>query len=485
MAKRQVTESEKQAILAVHGMKCFIDGHPIESEEDLQFEHIHPYAEDGASTPDNVAPACRRHNREKGTMSLSEYRDRLGLKRFFEGVKKRWLDDLLRDRLGEAGFAQRLPVERGSDSIKLFLDEGAVEVQLQVCPATGESYFFANMPARHLSNDLDLQPRSLEPERLWELYRHLRTHTQLAPSVGRLVGDRVLLFDGQHKAAAQVWAGRPKVDCKIYLEPDVRRLKETNLTAHDKLRQMPFYTSTLMEKYADMAHEDWQSFLEAPGSKTEAAFMQFIRNRASLSKAEALKRIRAVLYRDILEHPDNRFRDYITEENKGRQNPITMYRLEKTFFSEFLTPPPLEDEFESENYHRDEERENLVFLFNLIVDKALDGKWNPERADAEHKKASRLFSAGALRAWVPFLRDAVAPALQLFRAEDRRRIFYRSLDENQKSVVEQLVERLLSHKVWVDPDPELNDLRYDNADRAKAMLDRVGLTPNWLLGGDS
>jgi hypothetical protein len=36
-----------------------------------------------------------------------------------------------------------------------------------------------------------------------------------------------------------------------------------------------------------------------------------------------------------------------------------------------------------------------VFLFNLIVDKALDGRWNPELADAAHKKAARLFSAGA------------------------------------------------------------------------------------------
>ena len=29
----------------------------------------------------------------------------------------------------------------------------------------------------------------------------------------------------------------------------------------------------------------------------------------------------------------------------------------------------------------------------------------------------------------------------------------------------------------------LNDLRYDNAERAKGMLSAAGLTPNWLLGG--
>src|SRR5207302_6872497 len=116
-------------------------------------------------------------------------------------------------------------------------------------------------------------------------------------------------------------------------------------------------------------------------------------------------------------------------------------------------------------------------LFNLIVDAALNGRWNPAAGDAAHRKAARLFSAGALRAWVPFLRDAVAPALRLFQAEDRGRIFYRELQDDDRKVIAELVDRLLSHKVWEDPDPALNDLRYDNAERAKAMLKAAGLDP--------
>jgi hypothetical protein len=114
----------------------------------------------------------------------------------------------------------------------------------------------------------------------------------------------------------------------------------------------------------------------------------------------------------------------------------------------------------------------------------LSDKWAPERDDAAHKKAARLYSAGALRAWVPFLRDAIAPALQLFDAEDRERIFYLDLDDKQFAAIETLLDRLFSHKVWEDPDPELNDLRYDDAERAKAMLRKSGLTPAWILGGE-
>lgn len=125
----------------------------------------------------------------------------------------------------------------------------------------------------------------------------------------------------------------------------------------------------------------------------------------------------------------------------------------------------------------------MVRLFKLVVDNALTGAWAPERNDDEHKKAARLFSAGALRAWVPMLRDALAPAMQVFDERERKRLFYRDLTDDQFVVVEKLLKRLFSHRVWVDLDPTLNDLRYDNAERAREMLANASLTTNWILTG--
>jgi HNH endonuclease len=483
--RRQISESEKEAVLARQGLRCYIDNHPVESDQDLEFDHIHPWSEGGPSSLDNIAAVCKRHNRDKGTLLIGQYRDRLELRRFFEGANKRKLDDLLLEKVGRNAFGEKLLTEtdESGTSITLYLDQGPLAAPLYRCPATGEKYFFAVLPVSVIQNDVELQPRPLEPNRLWDLYRHLQDHTQLAPAICRLVENQVLLFDGQHKAAAQVWSGRRQLDCKIYLEPELRRLKETNLSAHDKLRQMPFYTSTLLEKYAAMSTEDWGAFLEVDGPKTEAAFVTFMRNRSGLSKAEALKRIRSMIYRDILDHPENKIREYIAEENRGRSNPLTMYRLEKTFFAELVAAPPLSDEFESDRYHRVDERDNLVAFFNLIVDESLEGRWAQDRDDAEHKKAARLFSAGALKAWVPMLRDAIAPAFQLFDQEERKQIFYRTLVEAQLETMRTLIVRLVSHQVWHDPDPALNDLRYDNAQRARDMLNRAGLTANWILGG--
>jgi HNH endonuclease len=256
--RRQISDAEKARVLERDGLRCFIDGHPIDSEADVEFDHIQPWSEDGRSAVDNIAVVCKRHNREKRNLSLSEYRDRLALRRFFEGAKKRRLDDLLSDRLGRDGFGKPLPIEVNDTEAITYLDTGPERARLLTCPATREKYFYASVPVVFVKNDVELQPRALEPERLWELYRHLRRYTQLQPAIARFVDGGLLVFDGQHKAAAQVWAGRDALDCKIYIDPDVRRIKETNLSAHDKLRQMPFYTSTLLEKYAGMASEDWE-----------------------------------------------------------------------------------------------------------------------------------------------------------------------------------------------------------------------------------
>src|SRR5215213_6717148 len=106
---------------------------------------------------------------------------------------------------------------------------------------------------------------------MWDLYRHFQRNTQLAPSICRFdEKGALLLFDGQHKAAAQIWAGREVVECKVYIRPIATILKETNLEAHQSYRQMSFYSYELMKKYADIFGEDWDKYVALQGRKSEA-----------------------------------------------------------------------------------------------------------------------------------------------------------------------------------------------------------------------
>ena len=149
-----------------------------------------------------------------------------------------------------------------------------------------------------------------------------------------------------------------------------------------------------------------------------------------------------------------------------------------------LMPPPVEDEFESENDMRGLERLNLVKFLNIVVEEGLDGRWSPERNDAAHRRAERIFSAGAVRAWVILLRDAINQHLHHYTDEQRRRLFYRSIADSEFDYFRSFVKKVFAHKLWDDPDPTgevAARLAKDDVATAKNLFDEKGLTVQWLL----
>lgn len=484
---RQLNDAEKAQVLAAQKrdgvLRCFADDHPIADETEVEFHHIRPYSEDGPTEVSNIGAVCKDHHRRIRTLSLSEFRDQLALERFFDHPEPRRLDDLLAVKLSDGNFGRPVNIDKTDGQVKLhFLDRPPLTSAIFECPSTGMRYFYGVVPLDYIRNDADLQPRPLEQKRVWELYRHLSSHTQLAPAVCRLVDRQILLFDGQHKSAAQIWAGRKALDCKVYIEPDVRRLKDTNLMAHDKLRQMAFFTSTLVAKYADIFKQEWEDYLERPGIKTEGGFVLFLKARGK-TLAEARKMLMMAIEQDVLDDPDNHIVDFIAERNRSRKNPLTIALLQKTFFKDFVVPPPLEIEFESSEDFRVEERRNLVRLLSLVADKQLCGQWNPDADNAAHRRADRIFSAGAVRAWVPMLKDVLAQVLQLYDAADREKVVFRKISEDQWHKIEGRIDRLFTHKIWDDPDPDVaSQLKVNAVEQVREFMGRKGLTVNWILG---
>jgi hypothetical protein len=306
MSHREPTDDEKQQIKASHTtdgkVRCYVNNHQIEDESEIEYHHIKPYSEKGPTEVSNLAPVCKDHHRRIGTLSITEFRARLELETFFKVPQDRKLDDVLNEKIGSGKYGKELKTEVSGNSIKVYFEDrtAAVELPLYDCPATHFKYFFITLPLTYIRNDGELQPRPLEVKRLWELYGHLLTHTQLAPAICRLTNGSVLLFDGQHKSAAQIWAGRKEVECKVYVEPDTKVLKETNLAAHDKFRQMPFFTSVLISKWADIFKEEWEEYVQMEGEKSEDGFVDFL-VRKGKKKLDALNMIRSHIYDSILE----------------------------------------------------------------------------------------------------------------------------------------------------------------------------------------
>ena len=490
--RRQLSDFEKQQVVMQQRrngvLYCFADDHPVDSDEEVEFHHIKPFSDDGQTEIANIGAVCKDHHRRIRTLSLSEFRDQLAISRFFDHPDPRRLDDLLALKLSPDGFGREVNVD-GDRRSQLTLHFTNPDRPPQTCavftyPATQVRYFYSVLPIEYLRNDSDLQPRPLEQKRVWELYRHLSAHTQLAPAVCRFADGKIMLFDGQHKSAAQIWAGRKTLDCKVYIDPDIRLLKDTNLIAHDKLRQMAFFTSTLIAKYSDIFQQEWEEYLERPGSKNESDFVAFLRARGKTT-AQAKKMLQMAIEQNVMEDPENRLSEYIADRNRSRKNPLSISILEKTFFREFILSPPTTVEFEGPDDFRGEEKRNLVRLMSLIAEKQLVGRWNPDANNAPHQRADRIFTAGTMRAWVPMLKGVIAQVLLLFDDSSRGRVLFRPITDQQWALIEGRLDQLFLHKMWDDPSPDVvAQLKINAVEQVRSFMTSRGLTVNWILGGE-
>lgn len=469
-------------------MYCFINGHPIDSDEDLEFDHIIPIAVGGHTSIENLAPVCRKHNRQKRTMSLSEYRDYLQLSEFFGDGNPKYLDDVILAKGRTTGRKFQYKIDTDNKAVSVFIEDIQHTFSLYTCPATGWQYFYALIPIQHLMNDADLQPRALRKESMWALYRHFQRNTQLAPSICRLDGkSTLLLFDGQHKAAAQIWANRKAVECKVYIDPDPKRLKETNLEAHQSYRQMSFYSTELMKKYADICGEDWNEYALLEGRKSEKGFMDFLITSKKMSGAKARAEVENAIHWRILNDPSNKLNDFTSDKNRAQRQPLTHNRIKKTIFKHFLSPIPNSAEFESPEDLRGVEERNLVRLMTIIAEEALVDRWNPQLLDSTHQRTERIFSAGSIRAWVQILHDVLNAHLRLYLEgpEGYKKVLYRDLSDEQFQWIWKFARKIFEHSVWDSPDTSAQDiskaLTKDDDVTALALVKERGLTVEWVL----
>jgi len=206
------------------------------------------------------------------------------------------------------------------------------------------------------------------------------------------------------------------------------------------------------------------------------------------NRGDAIKEIRLSLIKDILESSDprNEIVEFIAEENRTRKNPLTHSALHRTFFHEFVVPPPLKVEIESADDHRKQERDNIIRLLNIVAEETLIGQWNPQLNDAKHKKAERIYLSGALRAWVPLLKDVVAQILQLYESDEKEKIFFRETSEGNFGLIRGRIKHLFTHKLWIDPNTDIDaKLKINEPKITKQFLRDSGLQASWVLGTDS
>ena len=467
---------------------CFVDAHPISKKSEIEYHHIEPYLFEEKLDIKNIATVCKKHHREMGYLSIKEFMALKEMERFFSTGEIRRLDDVLEYKIMNKDQVDSLDdcntlINESENTISLYpgSDSSPVKLPLSTCPSTGFRYFYAVVPVIFIHNDIELQPRPLELKRLWDLYRHLLVNTQLTPSICRLVDGRVYLFDGQHKASAQIWAGRTELECKIYIDPGIKVLKETNLVAHDKLRQMPFFTSVLINKWASIFTEEWKEYIELPGDRTEAGFVAFLVAKGK-KKTEAVHMIQSNIYNSILEDPNNRIRSYLAEYGSEAKSPLTVFRLKQSILKRFIANQPLTIDIEESDRLRETERRNLIRLLNIITDLTLEDTRDKSVVEEIHSTSERIYLNGAFKAWTGILKDVISTILELYDENERKEILLRDISSEKWILIENGIETLFSHRVWSDDSQEnYNNLRLGNENLVRKYLARKGLNANWII----
>ena len=495
--KRQLNDEEKRTILNQHGRICYATGHPIPEGEKIHFDHIKAYVNNGPTDLNNITPMCEKHNLQKGQLPLEDFRIKLRIEDFFNQGQRLTLKDLLKylkEKKDIESFGEAVSIKEFEGKIILENASFKEEFKVETCPLTGWKYFYCKLPVNVLDSDDDnehsqgLQPRYLISEKVFQMFRHFQNFPVLQPSIGRIEKGKILLFDGQHKVAALLWTGRKDFECKIYINPDLEKLNQANISAHDKFAQTRFFSSIMVLKLGAQFGKDFDDYKnnESILQKTEQGFLEYISNKdVAQTKGEIKEKFRSYLYNSILEDENNKWRPLVSTSNRGsKEQPITLDVLKKSIFANFLYTEPLTDNILSDNYKRDVEAENVIKLMNLLFDQTLQN-WNSSASpnDMNQLKLTRLFSSKSIMAWSDIFKDAISAKLEINDTEERAMVFYRYLNDSDLKKINDIIIRLVSWKMWNSPkNSDIDNMISTNKATLKKWFKENNLTTGYLMG---
>jgi len=464
---------------------CFLCEHPIDLDLQhgaLEVDHIVPIASDGKDEENNFALTHERCNRRKGSSDLRVARILMLFERIEEKANLETpgrganLGHVLEAHDG-ALRPLRIDIDNGTVRFSIPTDAGTPITTLPLWrdPLSGMEYCFARLPLAYLHHDIRINPRSIGANlrALIEEFNHGRPQLQVAlgwwapESNGE---GKVHIFDGQHKAAAQILLGVKELPVRIFIRPDLNVLLVTNTNAGDKLKQVAFDSavkrhlgnSLYQERVAD--YQRLRQLSPEDHSFSEVDMVRLFRGE----HRELIKYIVDAVRDGITRDASNKLMDFVEWAGKGAERPLSYSTVEKTFYSEFLHMHPIETPLsaglETGTNPRQLERDQMVRLMSLFAEVFFVGHWDPELGG--RKLEDRLLKGEPiplmhLRAWRIAREEVLANILKWVRGAIEHYYAF-NLEMIQK---DRLLQRPLPDVVW---------------SMVQAVLENIGDLPCWV-----
>ncbi len=477
----------REKLYAAQGGKCFICDEAVDltlHDGHLDIDHIEPLSHGGKDSPENLALAHRSCNRSKQAADLRVARVLARFERVrlsVEGEKQRPnLSDVL-SNAGGSRFPLQLQVE--DDHVRFSFpqigDNKVIRTPIYEDTLSNFRYFFAVLPIEYLHHDDRINPRAIGSNirKLVEEFHQGRPQLHIALAWVRVEVDGaaslVKVFDGQHKAAAQVLLGARQLPVRVFPNPDLDVLLETNTHAGTSLKQVAFdkavqrhLGNTLYRERIDQYRKD-RGLAEDDLSFSERDLVAYFKGEQRETKRYILDSVRDGITHD----PDNRLMLYVDFGGRARDKPLSYSTIEKTFYSHFiyadLLDTPLDFGLETGKNPRELERSQVVRLMNVVADEILVDKFDPvigahrieqklrdgEDIAEDHLRAVRMVREEALYVWLSYMKQIVTMSLTTQgRPFDDKRLFQYEFGDGLWEALRNYVRSLKKLPLWVNKD---------------------------------
>ena len=412
----------EQRLLSRQSGRCFICDDPIDlmlHKGQLDVDHIDPLVEQGLDAENNFALTHQSCNRSKGAANLQVARrikefERLQEQAKDEGKRGANLGDVLAQH---GGAKAQLRLRTRGDVVEFSLPE-AGDNAIRSVPAledrlSGMRSFFAAFPLEYLHHDDRINPRSIGSNirGLIEefLQKRPQLHVALAWWAPESDGAGMLkVFDGQHKAAAQILLGTRDLPLRVFIEPDTNILLQANTNAGGKLRQVAFDAAVMRHLGSSLYVERVRKYQSMRGmSEDNYNFSEQDLVRFFRGERKEMERYVIDAQRDAITHAqENRLLEFVEWAGKSLEKPMSYSTIERSFFREFLykkaLDTPIDLGMEEGTNPRLLEREQLIQLMSMFADAFFVGHWDPElggRRLENRLEAGERIPENHLRAW--------------------------------------------------------------------------------------
>ena len=319
--------------------KCFICEKPIDlvlHADAIDIDHVEPLKTGGKDDPANFALTHASCNRSKQARDLRVARV---LARFLS-VKDEVANENRGPNLGDvlrryAGAVFDLPLRVQDGTVSYSLPDmhrnEVVRVPLYSDELSGLQYFFVKLPIEYLFHNDRINPRAIggSLNGLIEEFHKKRPQLQVCLAWAEMKPNdlkiKVRVFDGQHKATAQVLLGVRELPMRVFLNPNLDTLLTANTNAGTTLRQIAFDKSVQRHLGSALFLDRLERYRKDRGLPSDAENFSE-RDLVNHFKGEWREMRRYILdaVRDgITHHPDNKLKDYIEFGGKGKERPLS------------------------------------------------------------------------------------------------------------------------------------------------------------------